>query len=1077
MFTKRIFKLLFTSIIAAAAAVSQPTLARHGDVTVLPNRIPEPAPYVVSESNPPGAPAGAYKPPFDWAATENDSGRCNGCHSVIFNHWNGAMMSNAWRDPGWRGAFLLVARATSTDGCADIPQTSAGLAADGSQGYDCQPDPNNPGYLRSLNPFAKTFNSSEFKLGGTQTKVTYGSGSLHDDFCSRCHMPTDYVDAAATTVTTENGLEHADISPTFDPTEINLANPTLTDPAYPTGYPYAVANSAYSATPKNFPYESYDTRANGLQALNGRTPTSNTNSGKAGITCLSCHTNVETKYTPYNNYVKSGTEYYPVNSTSPRLTALPINQQDMVMAPDATKPNLGYGIGAGAFRVSPHAINHKERFGPIAANPISPTTDTYLTQVFDTTVSYNVIQATGTHDKFYHVKFERSEHCAACHDVTNPITVKNPYGYWAGGFPIERTFSEWLGSRYAKRAGSPTNTYTANGAWERDCQSCHMQQTFGQAGTALTLFNASGVSKPPLTGPSHDSISRTPHWTHHFVGGNAYMTKMIGADVDGAGRVLAYPELLNTSFSSADKNSRLHYARFTKVGVGEASITTGAGQTQHERFAWDRLRFAVNLSFKVNGTDSATPVSVAKPNSGETVLPLDISVVNDGAGHNFPTGFPEGRAGWVKITAWDTRGGTITDPYQDPTAELQIETKLTTLDGRSITSRSYGVGYLTNQYVDRDPNFATACHIEDVELPVGSIDPYAMQFKAVATLDRMCPTLKLPYATAVNLRVNANGEPVDASGLVVDQANPLRKPAYDDLDRDGEVFDDAYLMDTRLRPQPNAGATASIKSRGNTKKYYSIVVPATLNGQPIQGPIAVSTAVYYQSFEAKVAREFLGNLANTDDDLYPASYVEGTPKGAILEPCVLKAPCDRTATSSELRKALLFDPIVVEGAPPVPMEVKNSIINFTGATDNVNPQIVVNNSSTNTNMAAPVPANRHWSPSPYNGEPNVDHRRVIKVTFTEPVKGVNDKTFYLTDTQGRALTIAAVDQIDDTTWALFPYEYEDNGANLGRAFLSNTTYVAHVAPTRTVSGVTYQIIDLNVKQPLPDTAANECTLT
>lgn len=1065
--TQTIIYKLIAATLGMISVFAGTAFARHGDETVLPNRIPEPAPYVVSES----APGGSYKPPFPWAANDNDSGRCNGCHTVIFKHWNGAMMSNAWRDPGWRGAFLLVARATSTDGCNDIPLNN-GKAADGSQGYDCQTDPAT-GKPRSLNPFANANGTSTFKLEGTTTKVTTGSGSVMDDFCSRCHMPTDYIDA---TISVKNdspsGLEHGDISPTFDPTEIGAT--TLTDPGAGIGLKNA------DGTPFTYTgvtaYESFGERLDGTRTVNS-------NSGKAGITCVMCHSNVDSKYTPYNNFQKNGTEYYPVNTTASRLTALPVNQQDMFADPDTSLANLGYGIGAGSFRVSPHAVNNKERFGPIAANAPSTVEDVYLSQVFDTTVKYNVIQGTGTHDKFYQAKFERSEFCGSCHDVTNPITVKNPYGYWAGGFPIERTFSEWLNSRYAKRAGSPTNSYGADGKWERDCQSCHMQQTFGQAGTALTLFDGTGTSKAPMTGPSHDAIDRTPHWTHHFVGGNAYITKMIGSDVDSTGKVMPYPELLNTSFSSYDPSSRLNYARFTKDGTVNV-----VRQTQHERFAWDRLRNALSMSVKVNGTLAPAPASIAKPSS-ETVVPMDISLVNSGSGHNFPTGFPEGRAGWVKIAAWDTRGGTVTSPYQlvdGKSVELQIETKMTTVDGRSLTSRSLGVGYLTNQYMERDPNYALTCSVKDVELPVGSIDPYALQFKAVATMDKKCPTLDLPYATAVNMKVNADGVPVDANGLPVDRANPLRKPAYEDIDRDGEVFDDSYLMDTRLRPQPHAGATVNIASRGNAKKYYSIVVPATLpSGLAVQGPIAVSVATYYQSFEAVVARKFLGNLANTDDDVHDkAEVVNGVgPKGLRLEPCVLKGQCNRASNDSELRTALLYDPIVVEGAPPVPMEVASSLINFTKTTDTVAPKLVINNSIASPNTTAAIPANNHWSPSPYGGatgnfategfgEINVDHRRVIKVSFTEPVKGVNSNTFYLTDPNGRVVK-SVVDQIDDTTWALFPFETEDSGSTMGEAFLGGGGYVLHVAPSVTVAGTTYSITDLNGLKLADGPAANK----
>ena len=1086
--TSVVWSSILSLLVLGLLSLSMPVQARHGDASVLPNRIPEPAPYVTQtdkSGNLVGE--GGYNPPFPWSSNDNTAGRCNGCHTVISSHWNGAMMSNAWRDPGWRGAFLEAARATSTDGCADIPlfwdTAGRGLAADGTQGYDCKTTNPDTGKPFAANPFFKTFTTSEFKLGGTQIAPTSGSGSLLDDFCSRCHMPTDYIDATVK-VTKDNpsGLEHGDISPTYDPTAINPAAGTLKDPQYPNGYPKSVAQHGMTASAH--PYESYAARL----TAEGRGV--NTNQGKSGITCVFCHSSVESRLTPYNNYARYSNdykigdnaieEYYPVNSTDLRINALGASQQDMLNPPSANSPNLGYAIGAGAFRVTGHGINNKERFGPITANSVGTNkgVDSYISNVFDASLTYNTIQATGTHDKFYQVKFERAEYCASCHDVTNPVTVKNEYGFWAGAFPIERTFSEWLKSRYAERFGSPN--FGVN-AWERDCQSCHMQQTFGNAGTALSLFDANGVAKKVfpsdprdlnsakvsyLVGPSHDSIERKPHWTHHFVGGNAYMTKLLGADIDGAGTVLAYPELLNTSYSSADPKSRLHYARYTKAGIKDPSMTTGTGQTQHERFAWDRLRYAVSLGVKVNGASGY--ITVPKP-SIESVLPLDITVANDGAGHNFPTGFPEGRVGWVKITAWDTRNGTVTDPYKTPDAELSIETTLKTVDGRTLVNRSKGVGYLTGNYQERDPNYATSCYVKDVEVPAGSVDPYAMQFKAVASLDKICPTLALPYATAINLKTNADGMPVDSAGNVVSRDFPFRKPAFTDKDGDGDIYDDAFLSDTRLRAmdgKTNTGASAFIKAGGNTKNSYSLVIPATLNGQPVQGPIAVSVSVYYQSFEAKVAKKFLGNLANTDDD------VDDPFEGPHLETCVLKGACDRIdaagnviAYNTEVREALKYDPVVIEGAPPVPMEVQNVVVAF--APDAVQPTLVVNNSSANPNSSALVPANRHWSPSPYGGpkgyytagvnggdfvgEPGVDHRRIVKVSFSEPVKGVSPSTFYLTDTGGRYVP-AQMDQIDDTTWALFPYEYEDSDRSLGQVFLGGGTYVINVVPDAGTAG-------------------------
>ena len=45
--------------------------------------------------------------------------RCQTCHQKIFDEWNGSMMSNSWRDPAWRAAFLLLSRATSANGECD----------------------------------------------------------------------------------------------------------------------------------------------------------------------------------------------------------------------------------------------------------------------------------------------------------------------------------------------------------------------------------------------------------------------------------------------------------------------------------------------------------------------------------------------------------------------------------------------------------------------------------------------------------------------------------------------------------------------------------------------------------------------------------------------------------------------------------------------------------------------------------------------------------------------------------------------------------------------------------------------
>src|SRR3990172_579319 len=572
-----------------------------------------------------------------------------------------------------------------------------------------------------------------------------------------------------------------------------------------------------------------------------------------------------------------------------------------------------------------------------------------------------------------------------------------------------------------------------------------MQQTFGEAGTALTLYTINGtnvIPDAPLDEPSCDRQRHVPGYSHHFVGGNAYITKMIGTDIN-SGDVAAYPELLETSFSSVDENSRLHYARFTTAGTGNAAVAT-----QHQRFAWDRMRNALSMTF-------SAPASVTKP-ATETLAAVNLTIKNDGAGHNFPTGFPEGRAAWVAVRAFDTKNTASTADDVD----LQIQ------DSANANRRSTGVGYLTDADM-LDPTYPAACNWH---IPAGSPDPYARQFKAVATLDGTCPTLDLPYATPKNLVVNAAGQPTDANNVVIDRNNPTGIPRYTDTNGNGDSFDDSFLVDTRLQPWKGAGAT----SPGATASLanYSVVVPST-----IVGPIAVTAAVYYQSFEAIVAKKFLGNLANLDDADTTASLgatpaggpntpaPEGLPGGSpILETCVLKGACDRIGKlgatgEAQLRDALKFDPVVVDGAPPMPVVVRSAAIQVSGTTDNVAPRVVINNSKVagQTNMTATIPANRHWSPSPYGGatgnyavegvgEQNVNPASIVKVSFSEPVTGVDANTFYLTTTKGVSVP-ALMAQIDDTTYALFPYMSAD------KTFLSASTNIIHIAPTRNGSTI------------------------
>jgi hypothetical protein len=847
-----------TSVGVSGLVYLQPTQNQLSDI---PNRLPEAAPYVVAEAR-------EFPPPYHGHWVQEDSpGQCQTCHQKIFDEWNGSMMSNSWRDPVWRAAFLLLARSVSTNGECDTPQ----------------PPDNTP--KATHNPFAKKGEcASVFDIGGEQYKVSR-PGSLLDFFCSRCHMPTDYIDNIPlknVKIDPRTKLETAAGDPHFNPTSDNG-----------TGLAYATLDAQFR----------------------------NTESGKSGIICAVCHTYAETRDTPFHNYARSAGQYTPVPGKQARSELLASAQQEAFQVPDTNKQNLGYSIGAGSYRLSPHAIVFPERFGPLASGQPPKDKDSYVSQTFGRDIPYQHMDIS-KHQGYRQEMFIHSEMCAACHDVTNPLPIKNTQGKWVGGFPIERTYTEWANSAYADRPGNSN----FDPRFKRDCQSCHMQQDYGQPGTAQTLYDEDGKPLPPLVDlVSNEGGSAHPFFTHHFVGGNAYVTRMIGKDIDQSGNVAPYPELSAFSFSSADHGSV--YSRALWMNIDKRG-----GYAQQARLAWDRLRHVLRMEIAGSLTAEAG-----------AAVPISVTIANTGSGHNFPTGFPEGRTSWLAIHAYDLATG----------KELQIRDNV-------WKRTSLGVGNLTTEEV-LDPNFP-GCNWK---IPAGSADPYSIQFKAIATLGNGCPTLDLPYATPLNLQTNGNGLPVDKDGRVIDASNPGLE-VFIDKNGNGDYFDDSFLMDTRFKPRGRPGNQVKVDR-------YSVVIPPGT-----QGPVAVTSTVYYQSVEAIVAMKFLGNMADTNNNF-------------ILEPCVLGGLCNGQKPATE--------PPVVEGAPPVPMIVRDLVISIGGgAKERAAPRIAT-------------------YPAP--GANEVYQDAVVKVFFSEPVQHVD--SFTLSDFQGTQVP-ASIDQIGDGTWGLFPHK-------------------------------------------------------
>src|SRR5262249_51157059 len=219
-----------------------------------------------------------------------------------------------------------------------------------------------------------------------------------------------------------------------------------------------------------------------------------TASGKSGVQCMVCHSLVETRSTPFHNTeAAAALQQYRPNLAMPREADAPSpDRRDIERVADPEARSLGYGIGGGAFRLSPGGIVGGEGLGPLWSPGRLADPDAYLSIVFKRPALIEPIAAPKP-PAFRHVLATRSEFCATCHDVTNPLTVKNRLGKWVGGFPIERTYAEGAGSRYADRPGNRN----FDPALKRACQTCHMQQDYGRPGTAHTPDDPAQPDPPP----------------------------------------------------------------------------------------------------------------------------------------------------------------------------------------------------------------------------------------------------------------------------------------------------------------------------------------------------------------------------------------------------------------------------------------------------------------------------------------------------------------------------------------------------------------------------------------------------
>jgi hypothetical protein len=191
----------------------------------------------------------------------------------------------------------------------------------------------------------------------------------------------------------------------------------------------------------------------------------------------------------------------------------------------------------------------------------------------------------------YSEHIRSSELCATCHTLFTPF-VDNE-GQIAGELPEQTAYLEWRNSVYADQGTS--------------CQDCHMPAI--EDPVIISLI------PPTLAG-------RSPFWKHDFVGGNAMMLRLMGANID------------ELEITAEDE----HF---------DSTLARTIRQLEHE---------AVELSATYSYDADSLSVWVKVENK---------------TGHKLPTGFPSRRA-WIHTTvqdgsgsivfesgAWDASNGTI----------------------------------------------------------------------------------------------------------------------------------------------------------------------------------------------------------------------------------------------------------------------------------------------------------------------------------------------------------------------------------------------------------------------------------
>ncbi len=212
--------------------------------------------------------------------------------------------------------------------------------------------------------------------------------------------------------------------------------------------------------------------------------------------------------------------------------------------------------------------------------------------------------------------FNTSELCGTCHDVSNPVFLRQPDGTYAvtpldephptgnkhDMFPVERTFSEWLHSEFAKTGVDMGGRFggTIPGGVVSTCEDCHMPALTGR-----------GCVDPAAA--LRDDLA-----AHEFAGGNAWVQDMV----------------LNLYPNDNINPDNIEAGQAAAVSMLQRASTLEVTQAGHF---------------------------------------LDVRIINE-TGHKLPSGYPEGRRMWLNVRQFDAGGKLIGElGYYNPlSAELTV---------------------------------------------------------------------------------------------------------------------------------------------------------------------------------------------------------------------------------------------------------------------------------------------------------------------------------------------------------------------------------------------------------------------